>query len=221
GGAGSDTYVVDNAGDRVVEAKGGGADRVVAGISYALAAGQEIETLATTVATSTAGINLTGNAFANTITGNAGANLLNGGAGADVLQGLGGNDIYVVDNAGDRVVEAKGGGADRVVTGISYTLTAGQEIESLATTVATGTGAINLTGNAFANAITANAGRNVLDGDLGNDTLTGGAGADTFVFRTALSAANVDRITDFVASTAAVHDTIQLSKGVFTALSAG
>jgi serralysin len=46
--------------------------------------------------------------------------------------------------------------------------------------------------------------------------LVGGAGADTFVFSSALLPANVDRITDF----AVVEDTIQLSKAIFTALTA-
>ncbi|WP_342149507.1 hypothetical protein [Methylorubrum sp. SB2] len=217
GGTGNDTYVVDHAGDRVFEAKGGGADRVVASVSYALAAGQEVESLATTVATGTAGLNLTGNEFSNAITGNAGANVLNGGAGADTLTGGAGHDIYVIDNAGDRVFEAKGGGADRVVTSVSYTLAAGQEIDTLATTSAAGTAALRLTGNEFSNTITGNAGANVLDGGLGGDTLSGGAGKDTFVFATMLGAGNVDRITDF----SVADDTIQLSKGIFTALSAG
>ena len=80
------------------------------------------------------------------------------------MQGLGGNDTYYVDNAGDVVDEAAGGGSDRVLTSVSYTLTAGQEIEALSTTNNAGTGAINLTGNAFAQTITGNAGANVIDG---------------------------------------------------------
>ncbi|WP_342150346.1 choice-of-anchor I family protein [Methylorubrum sp. SB2] len=214
---GDDIYVVDNAGDRVIEAAGAGTDRVATSVSYTLTAGQEIETLATTIATSRIGLNLVGNEFANTITGNAGVNVLNGGTGADVLQGLTGNDIYVVDNAGDRVIEAAGAGTDRVATSVSYTLMAGQEIETLATTIATSRIALNLTGNEFANTITGNAGANILDGGLGNDALTGGNGADTFVFSTALGNGNVDRLTDFNGAA----DTIRLSAEIFTALSPG
>ncbi|MGY4329355.1 Ca2+-binding RTX toxin-like protein [Bradyrhizobium sp. LB7.2] len=94
-------------------------------------------------------INLTGNEFGQAIIGNVGANTLDGKGGADTMQGLGGNDFYVVDNAGDKVLEAVGGGVDRVASSVSYTLAAGQEIERLDTTSTAGTTAINLTGNEF------------------------------------------------------------------------
>src|SRR5258705_9869485 len=125
-------------------------------------------------------MNLTGNAFAETIVGNAGANVINGGGGADVMQGLGGNDTYYVDNAGDIVKELAGGGSDHVLTSVSYTLTAGQEIEALSTTNNAGTGVIILTGNAFAQTIVGSAGAVVINGGGGADVMQGLGGNDTY-----------------------------------------
>lgn len=211
---GNDLYYVDNAGDQLFEAANGGADTVATSVSYALAAGREIEALQTTRSAGMGAINLTGNEFAQTITGNAGANSINGRGGADTMRGVGGNDTYYVDNAGDRVIEAAGGGTDTVGTNISYTLTAGQEIEKLVTTSAAGTAALNLTGNAFAQTIRGNAGANTINGGAGLDTLTGGAGADTFVFNTTLGSTNIDSITDFNP----VADTIHLENAIFAKL---
>jgi len=105
GGAGSDTYYVDNAGDRVIEAAGAGTDRVYASVSHALAANVENLTL-----TGTAKINGTGNSLANTLVGNAASNVLNGGTGADVIQGGAGNDLLVGGLGRD--VMSGGSGAD-------------------------------------------------------------------------------------------------------------
>ena len=99
------------------------------------------------------------------MSGNAGRKLLDGGAGADQLIGGAGDDIYVIDNAGDAVVENANEGSDTVRAAISYTL--GANVENL---VLTGVPDINATGNALAN---------VLDGNAGNNMLDGGAGADT------------------------------------------
>ncbi|MHC2001783.1 beta strand repeat-containing protein [Methylobacterium sp. CM6241] len=217
GRGGNDLYYVDNAGDRVFETAGNGADRVLTSVSYKLAAGQEIERLDIASATGTAAINLTGNEITNALLGNAGANTLNGGAGADLLYGRGGNDLYYVDNAGDRVFETAGNGADRVLTSVSYKLAAGQEIERLDIASATGTAAINLTGNEITNALLGNAGANTLNGGAGADLLYGRGGNDTFVFSTAVSAGNIDRITDF----AVTDDTVQLARSVFSTLSMG
>ena len=84
GGSGNDFYYVDNAGDRVIEAAGGGSDNVYARVSYALAAGQEVEFLRVY---GSAGLTLTGNEFANTLIGGLASDTLTGGAGNDTLRG--------------------------------------------------------------------------------------------------------------------------------------
>lgn len=136
----------------------------------------------------------TGNSLDNTITGNSAANRLDGGLGADTMIGGAGNETYVVDHAGDKLVEvASGGKADRAYTSASYTLPL--HVENL---YARGTGALELTGTKLANVISGNAGDNLINGRCGSDLLIGGAGQDTFLFDTKLSKKNnFDEIADF------------------------
>lgn len=199
GGSGDDQIYVDNAGDVAVEAVGGGNDHVLTTVNHTLAAGAEVERLSTTNMTGTTAINLTGNNFVNALVGNNGINVLSGsggndslaaydgndtldgGAGVDQMNGGAGNDLYYVDNSGDVVIDAVGGGNDRVLVNANYVLAAGAEIEALATTNNAGVAAINLTGNAFANSILGNAGANTVDGGGGNDTINGGNGNDLIV----------------------------------------
>ncbi|MGY6216919.1 FG-GAP-like repeat-containing protein [Methylolobus aquaticus] len=140
-----------------------------------------------------------------TLDGGDGADVLNGGGGADVMRGGTGNDRYVVNVAGDQVIETStlATEIDRVDSSISYTLPANVEQLTL-----TGTAAINGTGNGLANTLVGNSGANILDGLAGNDTLTGGLGAD--IFR--LTTLSRDTLTDF----SVVDDTIQLENAVFT-----
>src|ERR1044072_1385746 len=214
---GNDLYAVDNAGDQVIETAGQGSDIVYALASYTLAAGTDIERLSAIDWTFTSALNLTGNALANLIEGNAGANVLNGGGGADRMVGFGGNDLYVVDNAGDQVVEIAGQGSDIVYALANYTLAAGTDIERLSAIDWSSTSAINLTGNELANLVEGNAGANTLNGGGGADGMVGFGGADSFAFTTALGGGNVDRIADFNA----VDDTIALDHTVFAALGVG
>ncbi|TMJ14706.1 MAG: calcium-binding protein, partial [Alphaproteobacteria bacterium] len=193
GGKGDDTYYVDNAGDVVTEGASEGLDKVIASVSYALAANVEDLLLVG------AALNGTGNELANVITGNgldnglvggagndtlygmAGNDVLDGGTGTDTMVGGTGNDTYVVDTAGDVVTENAGEGTDTVLSSISYTLGTNFENLTLTGTAADGTGngvANVITGNDSANHLYGLAGDDTLIGNGGDDVLDGGTGAD-------------------------------------------
>jgi trimeric autotransporter adhesin len=177
GGTGNDTYLVDNIGDVVTENLNEGTDTVIASIDYTLSANVENLTLTGTA------ISATGNGLANTIVGNSGNNTIDGGADADTMSGGAGNDTYLVDTAGDVIIENLNEGTDTVIASIDYTL--GVNVENL---TLTGT-AISGAGNALANTIVGNSGDNRLDGGAGADTLIGGTGNDTYL---------VDNISDVI-----------------------
>ncbi|HSW11797.1 MAG TPA: calcium-binding protein [Solimonas sp.] len=140
--------------------------------------------------------NLSGSTFNDSITGNGGVNRLNGGSGNDALSGLDGNDtlsggagddsmtggngddIYIVEQLGDVVIEAASGGSDVVRAAVSWALGAGQAVERV---VATGSSAVNLTGNELVNQLIGNSANNLLDGGVGGDTLRGGTGDDQYI----------------------------------------
>jgi Ca2+-binding RTX toxin-like protein len=192
GGAGNDTYIVDDPGDRVTEAAGAGTDTVRALVDFILA--DNVEILTFTGSGNFAG---TGNTLTNTITGGSGNDTLSGGGGADRLVGGAGNDTFIVDNAGDVVVENASGGTDTVQSSVAMTLAA--SVENL---VLTGIMNSNGSGNGLNNSIIGNSGANVLNGGGGADTISGGAGSDTFDFNaiteSTANTATADRIQDFV-----------------------
>ena len=177
---GNDSYFVDNVGDQIVEAAGGGNDTLYTSVSYVLAANVSVEYLSTSAQAGTLAINLTGNNIANILFGNDGANILNGAAGSDMLIGFGGNDSYMIDVATDQIVEAAGGGNDTVFASFSYALTFDQEVEYLSTSSQAGTAAINLTGNNLSNTIFGNNGANALNGLTGIDYMQGFGGNDSY-----------------------------------------
>ena len=127
---------------------------------------------ADTIIGNTADNELFGNAGDDTLSGNGGNDTLDGGAGSDTLAGGAGNDRFIVDNAGDVVIENVGEGIDTVVTSLaSYTL--GANVENLELV-----GGANGTGNDSANTLTGNAAANTLKGEAGADTLFGLGGDD-------------------------------------------
>ena len=194
GGAGNDTYFVDDPSDACFEVANEGNDAVFAFCHYGLAA--DVETL---VLQGSGDFQGYGNNQANTLYGNAGNNLLNGAGGADTMLGGAGNDTYFVDNAGDLVFENANEGTDVLLSTVDYTLAA--NVEAL---VLQGAGNLSGTGNALANSIFGNIGANTIDGGAGVDRLTGDAGNDTFVFHA--GQANGDTVVDFAGNGGAVGD---------------
>ena len=203
GGSGDDTFRVQTAGDSVLEAVGGGSDKVLSAASFTLGAGQEIEEL--TLNKGAGALAAAGNELDNTLRGNSAGNTLFGGSGTDELRGLLGDDLsyggsgddlllefggadslyggdgadrlfggggidlmvggsgddsFRVDNAGDVLEEAVGGGDDRVTAFVNFTLAADQELEELILADA----AVIGTGNSFDNRIRGASGSDLLSG---------------------------------------------------------
>jgi Ca2+-binding RTX toxin-like protein len=135
--------------------------------------------------------------------------VLIGGLGADTMRGGGGTDFCHVDNAADVVIEhVGGGGGDWVEAGVSYTLTAGAEVELLIA-LEWSTLSIDVVGNEFNQRIVGNDGQNTIVGSPlndgmgydGLDVMTGRGGGDVFVWtstaETLLAGHEADVVTDF------------------------
>jgi serralysin len=176
GGAGSDTYFVDNIGDSVVENANEGTDVVFASANFTLSA--NVENL---ILQGSADLQGFGNAGANVIYGNTGNNLLDGGAGIDLMVGGAGNDTYFVDDPSDAAFELANEGNDAVFASCNYGLAA--DVETL---MMQGTGDFQGYGNNQVNTLVGNAGNNLLNGAGGADTMQGGAGDDTYFVDTSL-----------------------------------
>ncbi len=180
GFGGNDFYFLSDGRESVFESAGGGSDRVFTSVDYRLQAGVSVEMITTNLNVGTAGIDIIGNELSQQIYGNNGDNQLTGGGGGDILVGNGGNDFFFVGDTRDVVFESAGGGTDRVFASLSYTLSAGAEVETLSTDFNVGTAAINLTGNALVQGIYGNAGANQLNGGGGADSLVGFGGDDWY-----------------------------------------
>jgi Ca2+-binding RTX toxin-like protein len=218
GGAGNDTYRVDQLGDVVVELVGGGRDSVLSSVSHAL--GLEVEALTLTKG----GLTGTGNAGHNLLTGSTGRDnlvgldgddTLDGAAGSDTLAGGAGDDTYVIDNAGDLIVELAGSGFDTAVLmrdGLSVT----GDIE----VIRLGGTAHDLTGSASDNVLEGGSGDDRLDGGAGNDLLLAGAGNDRITARSGhdhLSGGTGDDVYRIKGASAEIedflgHDTLDTSE---------
>jgi Ca2+-binding RTX toxin-like protein len=221
GKLGDDLYVVDSAGDVVLEEANQGIDTVQAEVDYVLGANLENLTLTGTSPISGTGNSLDnvliGNAANNALTSGAGNDVLDGGAGTDTLTGGLGDDAYVVDATADTVVESAGEGVDTVLASANYTLSANVENLTL-----TGSTALNGTGNQASNIMIGNAASNILGGQAGNDTLDGGAGddgmfggdgSDTYVFN---RGSGRDTVLD-AGSTVGNVDTLRFGVGIAAA----
>lgn len=221
GGQGDDVYIVDDAGDVVIEAAAEGRDTVHSSVNHGLAANVEDLLL-----TGNGSIDGAGNELANVLNGNEGANRLDGGAGDDQLfggqgndrllggsgndvldgqsgddhmEGGAGDDVYHVDSQLDSIVELAGEGVDVVHATSDYALSS--NIERLVLVEASG--AITGTGSADNNELTGNSNSNRLDGGAGADRMLGGLGDDTYV---------VDQTGDAVVELAGEgHDTVESS----------
>lgn len=106
GGAGNDTYFVNDRDDKVVEFAGGGVDTVVSTVTWALGVHLENLTLA-----GNAKIGGTGNDRANVLQGNDASNFLDGRGGRDTIDAGGGDDV-ITGGLGDDVITG-GAGNDR------------------------------------------------------------------------------------------------------------
>ena len=173
GGDGEDYYIVDGAGDQIIESGLDGPeiddvqiDRVDSSVSWTLSDNLDVLTL-----TGNAAIDGTGNGRDNIIGGNAAANVLDGAGGVDKMLGGDGNDTYHVDNLGDRAIETEvdivKGGTDVVIASVNYTL--GANLENL---VLVGDDFLSGVGNALDNTLYASNGDNQLNGSSGIDTVS-------------------------------------------------
>jgi Ca2+-binding RTX toxin-like protein len=197
---GGDIYYVDNAGDIVIEAAGGGSDevRIRNLASYTLPAFVEKLTNTTNFMFTGTGnsmnnvINggtttdyLHGGAGHDTINGGDGDDelhgnddhdILNGGSGSDLMYGGYGNDVFYVENGGDAVVELLGEGTDHIYTTCA-TYTLSDHVENL-TYNGAGDPSLNFTGSNVGNILVGKEANDILDGAGGMDELYGAGGND-------------------------------------------
>lgn len=206
GGAGSDSYTVDQAGLQIVD-DGGTLDTLKSYVDVVVPYGIEVTTLAGAVGLAAIGSRLGETVFGaagndsisgeggdDTLFGGMGDDVVSGGRGGDFLSGDAGNDLVRGGDGND--VMALFSGADTVKGGTGTDLITLEALTSAVPVVinlATGTGQIgagttislisieNVMGSQFADTVTGNRAANMLNGGAGDDTLAGAAGADTLM----------------------------------------
>ncbi|MBI5926830.1 MAG: hypothetical protein HY836_14665, partial [Aquabacterium sp.] len=110
------------------------------------------------------------------LNGDQGNDLLDGGKGADTMAGGVGNDSYIVDDLGDLILEASGGGDDLITASVDGVKMA-DNVERLNMG---NDGVFKASGNEVKNTMKGNSLNNTLWGYGGNDSLVGLDGADSF-----------------------------------------
>jgi Ca2+-binding RTX toxin-like protein len=174
--SGSDTFMVDNVGDVVIDNPYNynyvtSIDTVISSISYTL--GANIENLKLGDYSSgplgmgvagggTLALNGSGNALDNVIGANTGNNVLNGGLGSDTVSYSYAISAITASLALTTVQATGGSGLDKILN-----------FE-------------NIVGSQFNDILTGSATDNKIDGGLGNDTMTGGLGNDSYKVNSAL-----------------------------------
>lgn len=200
GGLGNDTYIINIAGDSIIEFADEGYDEVRTTLT-AYVLGSNVDYLRFSGSGAVVGI---GNALDNRIVGGAGADQLFGMDGGDILYGYdpdtgagfgaantliggAGNDYYYVDGVGDSTIEAVDGGSDIVITYASaYALQANIEgLNFFGSGNFTGVGndlGNSIRGGSFADVLIGLAGDDSLDdgGFFQADTMIGGTGNDSY-----------------------------------------
>ena len=173
GGAGNDSYYVNNSADVITETANQGTDSVYASISYTLSA--NVENL---ILTGTAAINATGNGAGNVLTGNSADNIISdgGSAGVATMAGGAGNDTYYVNNSADVITENANAGWDTVYSSTSYTLPVNVE----AVVLQESAGNATIKGNNAYNYLVGNSSDNILVDGSATNQMAGGAGNDTY-----------------------------------------
>lgn len=167
---------------------------------------------------------VTGDSGANYILGNGGSDMIDGGDGRDIIRGGSGADFldggagidtlqYTGSAAGVFVhLDSDGDGLQIAVGGDA----SGDLILGFENVYATDHDDF-LAGDTGRNILYGYGGSDIINGGDGHDVLRGGTGADDFIFDTALSAGNVDRIIDFETG----MDQIMIDSGVFVGLADG